>query len=102
MRPCEWNYCNKIVPKGYIRCADHQNMKWWEKYERHIKHLCWEEEELSLDEFESALNIIHDCRNAGGPKKAALTLEEDHGINPQLFKKTFQNRPDIHDIESFK
>jgi len=101
MRPCKWEYCNAIIGKGYIRCSEHRNMKWWKKYIEHMKHLCWEEEEISLDDFESAVDTIHDCRNAGGPKEAALTLEKDHGINPQIFSETFEDRPDIHSIESF-
>jgi len=59
-------------------------MKWWQEYVEHVKHLCWEEEEIPLDEIEDALDIVHDCRRAGGPKEAALRLEGEHGIDPTL------------------
>jgi hypothetical protein len=48
-------------------------MKWWQEYE-----------EISLDEIEDALDIVHDCRQGGGPKEAALRLEGDYGIDPTL------------------
>jgi len=66
------------------RCPEHRDMKWWQEYEEHVKHLCWEEEEISLDEIEDALDIVHDCRQGGGPKEAALRLEGDYGIDPTL------------------
>jgi hypothetical protein len=59
-------------------------MEWWEEYEEHVKHLCWERDEIRLDRFDSALDVIYDCREAGGPRKAALRLEAEYGIDPTL------------------
>lgn len=59
-------------------------MKWWQEYAEHVKHFCWEKEEIPLDDVEDALDIIYDCRDAGGPKAAALRLESEHGIDPTL------------------
>lgn len=64
-------------------------MKWYEKYEEHVKHLCWEEEEIPLDDIEDALDIIHSSREQGGPKRAALQLEAQFGINPAIFGERF-------------
>jgi len=56
----------------------------------HAEHLCWEEEEIPLDDFEDALDIIHNAREAGGPKQAALDLEAEHGIDPAIFGERFK------------
>lgn len=60
-------------------------MKWWEEHIEHVKHLCWEEEEIPLDDFEHAVDIIHDCRESGGPSECARRLESEHGVSPVLF-----------------
>jgi hypothetical protein len=57
-------------------------MKWHEEYEDHVKHLCWEEEKIPLEDFEDALDIIHECRESGGPRRARNRLEEEYGIDP--------------------
>lgn len=85
MRICEWDYCRTRIPKYSRRCPDHRDMKWWEEYIEHIQHECWEEEELPLDEYDDALSIIEECREAGGPKEAVLRLEAEHGLNPENF-----------------
>jgi pilus assembly protein TadC len=65
-------------------------MKWWEEYEEHAKHLCWEEEEIPLDDFEDVLDLIHECRESGGPMDAALRIEREHGVNPAIFGERFE------------
>jgi hypothetical protein len=67
-------------------------MKWWEEYEEHVKHLCWEEEEISLDDVEDALTIVHQSRESGGPKRAALMLESEHGVDPAIFGPRFKGQ----------
>ncbi len=67
------------------RCPEHRDMKWHEEYTEHVKHLCWEEEEIPLDDVEDALDIIYDCRDAGGPSEASDRLEAEHGVNPVIF-----------------
>lgn len=67
-------------------------MKWYEEYEEHVKHLCWEEEEIPLEDVEDALDIIHDSKQAGGPKKAVERLEAEHGINPAIFGPRFEGQ----------
>lgn len=64
-------------------------MKWYDEYMEHVQHLCWEEEELPLDEYEDALDILLECKEAGGPKEAALRLEAEHGLNPAVFSERF-------------
>lgn len=84
MRICRWDYCRTTIPKYSRRCPEHRDMKWWQEYAEHVKHLCWEEEEIPLDEIEDALDIVHASREQGGPKEAALRLEAEHGIDPTL------------------
>lgn len=74
------------------RCHEHCDMKWWEEYEEHVKHLCWEEEEIPLEDFVDALDIVHDCREAGGPSEARRRLEAEHGIDPSPFMSLFDGQ----------
>jgi hypothetical protein len=90
MRLCKWDYCRAKIPKYCKYCTDHRDMKWWEEYEEHAKHLCWEEEEIPLDDFEDVLDLIHECRESGGPMDAALRIEREHGVNPAIFGERFE------------
>lgn len=65
-------------------------MKWYDEYTERVKRLCWEEEDIPLDDVENALDIVHDSQRAGGPKKARQRLEAEHGINPEIFKQNEQ------------
>lgn len=89
MRICNWEYCSSRIPKYSRFCGEHREMKWWEEYEAHIKHLCWEEEELPLNNVEDALDIVHASREKGGPKEAALRIEREFGIDPTIFGERF-------------
>jgi len=82
---CNWDYCTDKIPRGLRRCPEHRDMEWWEEYQEHVKHLCWEREEIPLDDFEDALDIIEECRESGGPSEAKDRLEEEHGIDPIIF-----------------
>lgn len=87
---CDWDYCRTKIPRGMKRCPDHRDMSWWQEYTEHAEHLCWEEEALTLDEFEETLDIIHDARGSGGPRGAALQLESQYGIDPSIFGERFK------------
>lgn len=88
---CGWDYCNQTIDKLYgPRCPEHRDMKWHEEYKEHLKHLCWEEEELPLDDFEDALDIVDDAREAGGPTEAIARLQSEHGLNPDVFDTRFR------------
>lgn len=91
LRVCGWDYCRTTHPRAYgDRCPEHRDMKWWQEFIEHLEHLCWEEEELPLGEFDDALDIVHDARLSGGPKEAALTLESEYGIDPSIFGERFE------------
>lgn len=88
---CRWDYCRVTIAREYgERCPDHRDMKWWEEFSEHVEHLCWEEEEIPLDEFEDVIDIIHDCRQSGGPREAAIQIESQHGIDPSVFGERFK------------
>lgn len=74
------------------RCPEHRDMKWHEEYVEHVKHLCWEEEEIPLDDVEDALDIIYECRDAGGPSEARTRLEAEHGVDPTIFIPEFEGQ----------
>lgn len=65
-------------------------MKWYEEFSEHVKHLCWEHEEIPLEDVETALDIVYQCKESGGPKKAAEQLEAEHGIDPSIFGERFE------------
>lgn len=102
MRQCEWDYCTDWIANGMRYCPEHRDMKWWEEYEEHVKHLCWEEEEIPLDDFEDALEIVYASRKKGGPKEAVERLEEEHGVNPEIFGERWSEIPVLNGLETFK
>lgn len=83
MKVCDWDYCRTAVPIGMRRCPDHRDMEWWEEYTEHVKRLCWKDEQIPVDDFEDALDIIHACRDSGGPASARRLLEMSYGIDPK-------------------
>jgi len=78
-----WDSSESRIPR-YRNFPEDENMEWWEEYIEHMKNLCLDEE-ITLNEFEHAIDIIHQSRGAGGPKEAATKLEKRFGISPSTF-----------------